>query len=117
MPTPARSGCVADGLSQANKYVPVELEDVPVQTVCDAYGVVGKAMHRRDAQLVWAEVAEHHSAACRAKINSGHPAGGHRVPFDGLRAHMRAERVEARSLTSGRRQRRRRRRECAEPVV
>ena len=74
MPTPARSGCAADGLAQANKDVPVELEDVPVQPVRDAYGVVGKAMHRLDAQLVWAEVAEHHSAACGAKINRSHPA-------------------------------------------
>ena len=82
MPTPARSGCVASGLAQADKDVAVELEDVPVQAVRDAYRVVGKAMHRRDAQLVWAEVAEHHPAACRAKINSGNPSAGHCVPFD-----------------------------------
>ena len=45
-----------------------------MQAVRDAYGVVGKAMHRLDAQLVRTDVAEHHSAACRAKINRSHPS-------------------------------------------
>ncbi len=89
----------SDGLAQSDQQIPVQLEDVPVQPVCDPDRVVGKAMHRLNAQLVWAEVAEHHPAACGAKINSGHPSAGHCVPFDRLRAQMRAEPVEARSLT------------------
>jgi hypothetical protein len=44
-----------------------------MQPVCDAYGVVGKAMHRLHAQLVRADVAEHHPAAGSAKINCGDP--------------------------------------------
>ena len=82
MPTPARSGCVLDGFAQADQHIAIQLENVPVQPVRDADRVVGKAVHRLDAQLVRAEVAEHHSAAGGPKINSGHPSAGHCVPFD-----------------------------------
>src|SRR5215207_940189 len=64
----------ADCLTQSNKDVPVQLQDVPVQPVRDAYRIVGKAMHRLNAELIWAEVAEHHPAACGAEINSGYPS-------------------------------------------
>ena len=48
-------------------------------------------MRLLNAQLVRTEVAKHHPAARRAKINSGHPSAGHCVPFDRLRAYIRAE--------------------------
>ena len=69
-----------------------------------AYGqVVGKAMHRLNAQLVWAEMPEHHPAACGAKIDSCHPPAGHLVPFDRrcpeLVEGLRTAPVEVRSLT------------------
>src|SRR5215207_379689 len=65
----------ADCLAQSNKDVPVQLQDVPMQTVRDAYRIVGKAMHRLNAELIWAEVAEHHPATRGTKINRSHPSG------------------------------------------
>src|SRR5687768_18291121 len=53
-----------------------------MQSIRDAYWIVGKAMHRLNAQLVWAEAAEHHPAAGGAEINRSYPPASHCVPFD-----------------------------------
>jgi hypothetical protein len=66
-----------NSFAQADKQIPVELEDAPVQPIRDAYGVVGKAMHRLDAQPIWTDVAEHDPAAGSAEINRSDPPAGH----------------------------------------
>ena len=87
----------ADSLAQSDKRVPVQLEDAPVQPVRGTNRVVGKAIHLLNAQLVWPEVAEHHPAACRAKINRSYPPASHCVPFDRLRAHLQRLRAHLRA--------------------
>jgi hypothetical protein len=44
-----------------------------MQSIRDAYRIVGKAVHSLNAQQFRAEVTEHHPATCGAEINRGHP--------------------------------------------
>jgi hypothetical protein len=71
------AGRLALGEREAGERLPVQLEQVPVQTVPRAHGIVREARHVLRAQPAAVDAAEDHAAARGSQIDGG----------DGGRAH------------------------------
>jgi hypothetical protein len=72
------SRLVSDGGRESVRGVAIEVEDVPVQSVDRANGVIGEAGDRPDRQLVGPDLPEHDPSTRRAQVDRGdglsHPA-------------------------------------------
>ena len=63
--------------TQAGEDLAIESEDVPMEAVGKANGVVREAVHLGELQLVRRDPSDHHPAARRAEVDGRDEPAGH----------------------------------------